>query len=51
MSEPQSPSGAAPSTAGRRTAGRRTAGVSYAHADESYFEKRGLARHAGAWSL
>jgi len=41
MSERQSPS----------TAGRRTAGVSYAHADESYFEKRGLARHAGAWSL
>lgn len=41
MSESRSPS----------AAGRRTAGVSYEHADASYFEKRGLARHAGAWSL
>ena len=41
MSEPQPPS-ATP---------RRTAGVSYAHADQTYFEKRGLTRHAGAWSL
>ena len=30
---------------------RRTAGVSYEHADQAYFEKRGLTRHAGAWSL
>ncbi len=30
---------------------RRTAGVTYAHTDADYFEKRGLARHAGAWSL
>jgi ethanolamine permease len=30
---------------------RRTSGVTYAHADASYFEKRGLTRHAGAWSL
>jgi ethanolamine permease len=30
---------------------RRTAGVTYAEADASYFEKRGLTRHAGAWSL
>ncbi len=32
-------------------AGRRSGGVSYEHADATYFEKRGLARHAGAWSL
>ncbi len=30
---------------------RRTAGVTYAHADADYFDKRGLTRHAGAWSL
>ena len=36
-----------PSPAGRR----RTAGVSYQHADSTYFDKRGVARHAGAWSL
>jgi ethanolamine permease len=28
-----------------------TGGVSYAHAGADYFEKRGLKRHAGAWSL
>ncbi|NHA69215.1 amino acid permease [Phycicoccus flavus] len=38
MSEPQS-------------SPRRTSGVTYAHADQAYFEKRGLTRHAGAWSL
>ncbi len=31
--------------------GPATAGISYAHAGEDYFEKRGLKRHAGAWSL
>jgi ethanolamine permease len=41
MSESESPS----------TPSRHTAGVSYAHAEEGYFDKRGLARHAGAWSL
>jgi ethanolamine permease len=41
MSEPQPPS----------MTPRRTAGVSYEHADQTYFEKRGLTRHAGAWSL
>ncbi len=30
---------------------RRTSGVTYADADPAYFEKRGLTRHAGAWSL
>lgn len=30
---------------------RTTSGVTYAHADASYFEQRGLTRHAGAWSL
>ena len=30
---------------------RRTSGVTYTRADASYFEKRGLRRHAGAWSL
>ena len=29
----------------------KAGGVSYAHAGEDYFEKRGLKRHAGAWSL
>lgn len=28
-----------------------TGGVSYEHAGADYFEKRGLKRHAGAWSL
>ncbi|HEY3015156.1 MAG TPA: amino acid permease [Nocardioides sp.] len=28
-----------------------TAGVTYAHAGKDYFDKRGLTRHAGAWSL
>src|SRR3990170_2654488 len=32
----------------RRRAG---SGVSYSEAEEGYFEKRGLTRHAGAWSL
>ncbi len=40
----QNPSGGPPV---RKTSG----GVSYAHADASYFEERGLTRHAGAWSL
>ncbi|MBM6405633.1 amino acid permease [Phycicoccus sp. CSK15P-2] len=30
---------------------RRTSGVTYAEAADGYFEKRGLTRHAGAWSL
>lgn len=30
---------------------RRTSGVTYAQADAAYFDKRGLTRHAGAWSL
>lgn len=30
---------------------RRLSGVTYSEADEGYFEKRGLTRHAGAWSL
>ena len=29
----------------------RKSGVTYAQADADYFEKRGLTRHAGAWSL
>ncbi|HEX5016239.1 MAG TPA: amino acid permease [Actinomycetes bacterium] len=29
----------------------QTSGVRYEHAGEGYFEKRGLKRHAGAWSL
>lgn len=36
------------SEAGRRRAG---SGVSYTQAETGYFEKRGLVRHAGAWSL
>ena len=28
-----------------------TSGVTYEHAGQEYFEKRGLKRHAGAWSL
>ena len=28
-----------------------TSGVTYEHAGQGYFEKRGLKRHAGAWSL
>ena len=39
--------GQSPQPAGRR----RTSGVTYADADPSYFDKRGLKRHAGAWSL
>jgi ethanolamine permease len=30
---------------------RAGTGVTYAQAEEGYFEKRGLTRHAGAWSL
>lgn len=30
---------------------RTGGGVTYAHAGSEYFEKRGLRRHAGAWSL
>ncbi len=30
---------------------RGTEGVTYAHAGQDYFDKRGLSRHAGAWSL
>ena len=30
---------------------KRNAGVSYSQADAEYFEKRGLKRHAGVWSL
>ena len=30
---------------------KRNAGVSYNQADAEYFEKRGLKRHAGVWSL
>lgn len=29
----------------------RKSGVTYAQAEEGYFDKRGLTRHAGAWSL
>jgi ethanolamine permease len=29
----------------------KTSGVTYEHAGQGYFEKRGLKRHAGAWSL
>ena len=35
----------------RPTERRRTSGVTYAQTDATYFEKRGLTRHAGAWSL
>jgi len=28
-----------------------TSGVSYTKVDQSYFEKRGLRRYAGVWSL
>lgn len=31
--------------------GRQRSGITYAHAGADYFEKRGLKRHAGAWSL
>ncbi len=43
VSVSQNPSGGRPA--------RTTSGVTYAHADASYFEQRGLTRHAGAWSL
>lgn len=33
------------------TARRRQSGVTYSDAETGYFEKRGLTRHAGAWSL
>lgn len=36
-------------TSGRQV--RTGGGVTYAHAGSEYFEKRGLKRHAGAWSL
>jgi len=29
----------------------RQSGVSYTNVDKSYFEKRGLRRYAGVWSL
>ena len=39
--------------AGKRSVQGRSAGsgVTYAHAGAEYFDKRGLRRHAGAWSL
>lgn len=39
-----------PNTSGT-TAPRRRSGVTYQKAEDDYFHKRGLVRHAGAWSL